>query len=204
MRRMMMNSSALICARMLGAIIFIGIGLPAAAQPPKSAIPAPANKPEPPRPVDAEPNSTLASFGDWTLRCQRLGNGAEIQRVCEVAQQIRAQDQQSPVAELAIGRLKKVDPLHLTVVLPVNVTFSNPPSFTVDGKAPELLDLGWRKCLPGGCIADAALNEDMLRRWKIQTSAGRIAWTDGAGRDLTIELSFRGLTQALDALSKEP
>jgi hypothetical protein len=35
------------------------------------------------------------------------------------------------------------------------------------------------------------------------TSAGRITWTDGAGRDLAIGLSFRGLSQALDALSKE-
>jgi invasion protein IalB len=103
MRRMMTSSSVLFCAGILGAIIFIGIGLPAAAQPPKSAVPAPATRPEPPRPVDAEPNSTLASFGDWTLRCQRLGNGAEIQRVCEVAQQIHAQDQQSPVAERAYG-----------------------------------------------------------------------------------------------------
>jgi invasion protein IalB len=204
MARMMMSSSVFFRAGMLGTIIFVSIGLSAAAQQPKSAFPASATKPEPQRPVDAEPNSTLAGFGDWTLRCQRLGHGAEIQRVCEVAQQIRVQDQQNPVAELAIGRLRKVDPLHLTVVLPVNVTFSNPPSFTADGKVPEPFDLGWRKCLPGGCIADAVLKEDMLRRWKIQTSTGHIAWTDAAGRDLQIDLSFRGLTQALDALSKEP
>jgi invasion protein IalB len=100
--------------------------------------------------------------------------------------------------------LKKADPLRLTLVLPVNVTFSNTPSFSADGKAPELIDLGWRKCLPGGCIADGLLKDDVLRRWKIQPSAERINWTDAAGRDLAIGLSFRGLTQALDALSKEP
>jgi hypothetical protein len=66
------------------------------------------------------------------------------------------------------------------------------------------LDLGWRKCLPGGCIADALLNDDVLRRWKIQTRAGRIAWTDATGGALAIGLSFRGLAQALDALNKEP
>jgi invasion protein IalB len=91
----------------------------------------------------------------------------------------------------------------LTVVLPVNVTISNPPSFSADGKVPELLDLGWRKCLPGGCIADALLTDEVLRRWKTQTSAEHIAWTDAAGRDLAIGVSFRGLTQALDALGKE-
>jgi invasion protein IalB len=204
MRSKMLSSNMSFRVGIFGVIAILGLGSQAVAQGTKPAAPTSVAKPAPPRPVDAEPNSTLASFGDWTLRCQRLGNGAEMRRVCEVAQQIRAQDQQSPVAELAIGRLKTVDPLHLTVVLPVNVTFSNPPSFTVDGKAPESLDLGWRKCLPGGCIADAVLKEDMLRRWKTQTSTEHITWTDAAGRDLTIELSFRGLTQALDALSREP
>jgi invasion protein IalB len=193
MKRLVM-SSGIFCAGILGAIVFLGLGSQAFAQ----------LKPEPPRSVDAPPNSTLASFGDWALRCQRLGNGAEAQRVCEVAQQIRGQDQQNPVAELAIGRLKKADSLRLTVVLPVNVTFSSPLSFSADGKVLEPLDLGWRKCLPGGCIADALLKDDVLRRWKTQTSAGRITWTDAAEHDLAIGLSFRGLTQALDALSKEP
>jgi invasion protein IalB len=188
--------------RILGAIVFLGLGSQAFAQLPKSVAAAPAAKPE--RPVDAEPNSTLASFGDWTLRCQRLGNGAETQHICEVAQQIRAQDQQTPMAELAIGRLKKADPLRLTIVLPVNISLTNQPGFLADGKVPEPLALGWRKCLSGGCVADALLNDEMLHRWKALTNAGHITWTDAAGRDLAIALSFRGLTQALDALSKEP
>jgi invasion protein IalB len=197
MKRTMMSAGMLFRVGILGAIVFLSSGSFAIAQ-------LPAAKTELPRPVDAEPNSSTANFGDWALRCQRLGSSTETQRVCEVAQQIRAQDQQNPVAELAIGRLKKADPLRLTVVLPVNVTFLNPPSFSADGKTPEPLDLGWRKCLPGGCIADALLKDDVVRRWKTQTSAGRIAWTDAAGHDLAIGLSFRGLAQALDALNKEP
>jgi invasion protein IalB len=204
MRRTKMNSAMFFHAGILGAIVYFGLGSLALAQLPKSATPASAAKSESAPPVDAEPNSTSASFGDWALRCQRLGNAAEAPRVCEVTQQVHAQDQQNPVAELAIGRLKKADPLRLTIVLPVNVTISNPPSFSTDSKVPELLDLAWRKCLPGGCIADALLKDDVLRRWKTQTSAEHITWTDASGRDLAIGLSFRGLTQALDALSREP
>jgi invasion protein IalB len=204
MRRTMMNSRTFFHAGVLGAIVYLGLGSLALAQLPKSAAPASAAKSEAALPVDVEPNSTSASFGDWALRCQRLGNGADTQRVCEVTQQIHAQGQQNPVAELAIGRLKKADPLRLTVVLPVNVTISKPPSFSADGKVPDLFDLAWRKCLPGGCIADALLKDDVLRRWKAQTSAEHITWTDASGRDLAIGLSFRGLTQALDALNREP
>src|SRR3984893_6083064 len=145
MRWMMMSSGMGLRVGTFGVIALLALGSQAVAQGTKPAAPTSVGKPEPPRPVDAEPNSTLANFGDWALRCQRLGNGAETQRVCEVAQQIRAQDQQNLVAELAIGRLKKGDPLRMTVFLPVNVSFSSPPSFSADGKAPELLDLGWWK-----------------------------------------------------------
>jgi len=200
--RQIMNSGISFRAGILGTIVILGVGAQAIAQTPKPAVPSPVAKPEATQSIDADPSSTLASFGDWTLRCQRVGNGADKQRVCEVAQQIRTQEQQNPAAELAIGRLKKTDPLRLTVVLPVNVTLLSPPGFSADGTVPETLDIGWRKCLPGGCIADALLKDDVLRRWKILTS-GRITWTDGAGRDLAIGLSFRGLSQALDALSKE-
>jgi invasion protein IalB len=201
--RKIMNSSMSFRAGILGAVVILGVGAQAIAQTPKPAVPAPVAKPEAAQSIDADPSSTLASFGDWTLRCQRIGNGADKQRVCEVSQQIRAQDQQSAVAELAIGRLKKADPLRMTIVLPVNVTLSSAPGLSGDGKAPELLDLGWRKCLPGGCIADALLKDDVLRRWKAEPTVGRITWVDAGGRDLAIGLSFRGLSQALDALSKE-
>jgi invasion protein IalB len=204
MRRMMKSPGMLLRVGIFGAVVFHGLGSLAMAQVPKSKAPALAGKPELQRSVDAEPNSTLASFGDWVLRCQRLGSGTETQRVCEVAQQIRAQDQQNPVAELAIGRLKKTDPLRSTLVLPVNVTFSKLPNVSTDGKLSEPLDFSWRKCFSGGCIADALLKDDMLRSWKSPTNSAHITWTDAAGRDLAIGLSFHGLTQALDALSKEP
>jgi invasion protein IalB len=168
MKQTMMNSGMLFRVGILATLILPGLGSLAVAQATKST--APAAKQEPARPVDAEPNSTQSNFGDWTLRCQRLSNGAETQRVCEVAQQIRAQDQQNTVAEIAIGRLKKADPLRVTVVLPVNITFSNSPNFLTEGSTGEQLDLGWRKCLPGGCIADAQLKEDLLVRWKTPMS----------------------------------
>jgi invasion protein IalB len=201
MKSTMLSSSTSFRFGIFGVIAILGLESQAVAQGTKPAAPTSAVKPS--SLVDAEPNSTLANFGDWSLRCQRIGNAAESQRVCEVAQQIRAEDQQNPVAELAIGRLKKDGPLRLTVVLPVNVTFSNTPSFSADGKAPEPLDLGWRKCLPGGCIADALLKDDVLQRLKIQENAGRITWTNAEGRNLAIGLSFRGLSRAMDALSKE-
>jgi invasion protein IalB len=200
----MMKSRLYFHTVVLGATVVLGLGSYAIAETLKSSGPLTTPKPEASRTVvDATPTSTSANFGDWVLRCQRLGNGTETLHVCEVAQQIRAQDQQNPLAEVAIGRLKKSDPLLLTVVLPVNVAFPNSPSFSPDAKDSDPLDLGWRKCLPGGCFADVVLKDDVLQRWKAQSGNGRLTWKDAAGRDFAIGVSSNGLAQALDAFSKE-
>jgi invasion protein IalB len=153
--------------------------------------------------VDTEPQSTTASFGDWVLRCQRL-QVSELPRICEVAQTVQVQGQQNPIAELAIGRLKRSDPLRLTVILPVNVTFPSTPRMALDTKDSEAVELTWRRCLPGGCIADAVLKDDLLRKWRASGEAGRLEMKDAAARDISIKLSLRGLAQALDALEKTP
>jgi len=162
------------------------------------------NAPAGQRAVDAEPQSTSATFGDWVLRCNRTDNGAQAQRVCEVAQTIVIQGQRAPVAELAIGRIKKADPLHVTVVLPVNVAFPSAPRIFSDAKDNDGLELSWLRCLPNGCYANASPKDDVFRSWRGSRTAGRIETKDAFGRNVVVTISFRGLTQALDALSKEP
>jgi invasion protein IalB len=171
---------------------------PAAAQTnakPDAAKPAPA-------PVSAEPQLTTASYGDWMVRCQHIGDAAAGQRVCEAAETIQTQGAQGPVAQIAIGRLNPSDPLRLTLVLPPNVGFPSSPRMNVDEKESHPIELNWRRCLPGGCFADAEIKDDLTQLWRKQSSQGSIKFKDGAGRDVALPFSFRGLAQALDALAK--
>jgi invasion protein IalB len=152
--------------------------------------------------VDAEPQSTSATFGDWVMRCNRVETSGQAARVCEVAQTIIIQGQQAPVAELAIGRIKKADPFHVTIVLPVNVAFPSAPQVNLDGQ--PSLELTWKRCLPNGCYADAAPKEEVFRSWRAARTTGRIETKDAFGRNVVVTISFRGLSQALDALNKKP
>lgn len=195
-----MNSAPIFLAVACGVIPFLCLGSVSIAQTVKP--PPPVVTSDAPRTGEAEPSSTSASYGDWIMRCQRLGDGSDAERVCEVAQLIRAQDQQNPVAEVAIGRLKKTDPLHLTIVLPVNIALSTPPSLSLNGKDVDGLNFVWLKCLPGGCYANALLTDDVVRRWKDETDARRIIWNDGSGRESAVGLSFNGLGSALNALNR--
>jgi len=151
--------------------------------------------------VPAEPNTTIASYGDWVLRCQRVETAGKTARVCEVAEAIQVQGQAAPIAQLAIGRLSPGEPLRVTVVVPPAVTF--PSSVRVDAKNGASFNLEWRRCLPGGCFADAVLKDDVLARWRGLSETGQLIFKDAGGQDVTLPLSFRGLSQALDALAKE-
>lgn len=163
--------------------------------------PARAQTPAPP-PVSAEPQTTTARFGDWTLRCERSAAGV---RVCEVANSViaTAQGQSGAIAQLAIGRIAKGEPLRLTLVLPNNVSLTALPRIAPDDKAKPWLEASWRRCLPGGCYADAPIEDATLNALKARAEPARLVFKDGAERDVALPFSTRGLTQALDALAKE-
>lgn len=169
--------------------------------PPAPAATAPAAPPAAAQ-VPSEPSVTTASFGDWTLRCQRL-DAAKPGRVCEVALVLQAQGQQAPIAQIAIGRVANNEPLRITAVMPVSVTFPSSVQIILGEKDAKPLDLPWRRCIPTGCFADAAPSDELVKQWRKAGEAGRIQFRDAAGRELALPLSTRGLDPALDALAKE-
>jgi invasion protein IalB len=185
--------------------LFTGAALAQSAAKPGNAAPAPAATApaaaaQAIAPVAAEPSTTTASFGDWVLRCQRVGESEAGTRVCEVAQAMQVQGQKTPIAQIAIGRAAVGEPLRVTLVLLPDVSFPSSAQVVGDG---AVLDLPWRRCLPSGCFADAVAKDDLLKRWRGLTEPGRIVVKSASGREVAIPLSFRGLAPALDALAKE-
>lgn len=152
--------------------------------------------------ISSDPQLTTASFGDWVERCQRVNANSEARRVCEVALTVTASGQTAPLAELAIGRMKRSDPLRLTLVLPVNVSFPSAPKIAL-GDGDDPLELVWRQCVPAGCFAEAAFGAETQRAWREAKSA-KVELKSAAGQTFNFAVSLRGLPQALDAMSKEP
>ena len=166
----------------------------------KSAVqPAPDQK-APPK-LSSVPQNTTASFGDWILRCSRTDEAAA--KVCEVAQQIQVRGQQGLIAQIAVGRIQKTDPMKATVIVPNNIALPSSIRIGLDEKDETGIELQWRRCLPLGCVADAELGAQPLARLRSTGASGRLLFKDGAGNQAAIPLSFYGMTQALDALLKE-
>lgn len=191
-------------SRTIFAWALLGIGMAALAGP-AAAQPAASKPAGPPAAaaVSPEPSSTTASFGDWTLRCQRVADAGKTVRICEVAQVLQAQGQQAPIAQVALGRLANGEPVRVTAVMPVSVSFPSSVQIAMGEKDAKPVELPWRRCLPTGCFAETAPGDDVLKQWRKASEPGRILFRDAAGRDLALPLSARGLDQALDALAKE-
>ncbi len=167
-----------------------------AAPPPTAAPPAAA------APVSADPQDTTATYGTWTLRCQHSAPGAPTARLCAVIQAIQFQGQQGVVAQIVVTRATPKDPMHIAIILPPNISFPSTVKAMIDEKDTQPVELAWQRCLPNGCVAEAELKEDALKRWKAQSDAGRLEFRDAQGRDLAMPFSFKGFAQALDGYAK--
>ncbi len=195
------KSLLLTVAALIG--VWTALIAPSTAQspPPRPAAPkAPAEQTLPP--PSAEPEATTATFSDWTLRCQRFAGAATPMRICEVSHSVQGQTAQTTLLQLAFARLTPADPLRLTLVAPVNVTFPSKPAIRVGDRDSPPVEIEWRRCIPGGCIAELDMREDMLARWRAHVGPGSVTLKDAAGRDVVVPISFRGLAQALDALAR--
>jgi invasion protein IalB len=158
-----------------------------------------------PAPVGADPVTTTASYGDWVLRCQRIGEADKAQKVCEIVQTVQAgqQGQQQPVAQLAFGRVNKTDPWRMTAHLPTNILLPSVAKLTTGEKDAKPLELPWRRCVPVGCFADASLSDAQWKALRGETENAVLDFTDSASRAVKLPISFRGFAQAVDALAKE-
>jgi invasion protein IalB len=174
-----------------GALFAILSGTPVQAADSKDAAP----------PVGAEPQTTSATYGDWTLHCARGPDGVQ---VCELDQPFQMQGQQGLYAQLIIARGTAKGSYRALFEVAPNLSFPSTVKVGVDDKDPTPIDLTWRRCLPGpGCFADADVKDDIVKKWRTQAGPGRITFKDSAGHDVQVAFSFRGLPQALDALVKD-
>ncbi|MDB5594252.1 MAG: hypothetical protein JWM36_1213 [Hyphomicrobiales bacterium] len=186
-----------------------------AATPPRAAGPVqvqaqgvPAKpSPTPDRPAGEPGNAdvTTAAFGDWQMSCRPVAAaaGQPGRRRCEVLQSVVVQGQSAPFAQLGFGKMTPAEPLYFTAVVPPNVTFPGSLKFALDDKDKQPVELSWTRCLPGGCFASIAMKDDVLKRWRAQDQGGRLLFRNGAGQDLVVPVSLKGLARALDALARE-
>jgi len=147
------------------------------------------------------PQRSTATYEDWTLRCEATA-GTPPQKYCEIVQSTQRQGQSNPVTQIAIGRPAKTAPFKTVVLVPVNVWLPAGIKLVYDEKQASFNE-AFNRCLPGGCFAEGELTDDILKRLRARTDRGRLEFKDANQNDITTPVSFKGFSQALDALLKD-
>lgn len=115
----------------------------------------------------AEPSSTSATYGNWTVSCVQTAD----QKVCQMVTKLNlkaADGQLRPLLEIAIGQPPSGGDLRIVLQVPMDVSLREAVVVSIDaeGADPEvspkpqkdLISASYFACVPTGCIADAVLD----------------------------------------------
>ena len=137
---------------------------------------------------------TMATFGDWSLRCE-----AGPPRNCETATTLSNQERR-PMAQIVLGRLNPQAPVLVMAHLPLNVQLPAGVRLALDG-APIVLQ--YQRCVPQGCFATIAVDDALMRRLRAEPAGARLVFQDATQREVTLPVSMRGFNQAQAALAAQ-
>jgi invasion protein IalB len=187
-------------ATLLTGVLLAAIPVTAQQPAPRPAPrPAPAPRPQPQTaPPAVGPQRTSATYGDWVVRCE-IPEG-QTQKTCDMEQ--LAQMQGQTISRIAIPLPIKGQEAKLIIQLPVNVSLAGGVKIEVDAKDRGLI-VPFTRCVPGGCLAEAALKEDEMKRFRAETQPGKMVYKNAADQPVTIPLSFKGFGQAYEALIRQ-
>jgi invasion protein IalB len=140
----------------------------------------------------AAQDRTVATFGDWSVRCE-----AGPPRNCESATTL-ANPAGRPTAQLVLGRLNPQAPLLAMAHLPLNVHLPAGVRLMLDG-AP--LSLQFQRCVPQGCFATIEVDDALLRRLRAEPGGARLVFQDAARQEIALAVSMQGFARAQASLS---
>jgi invasion protein IalB len=169
----------------------------APAQPVAQVQPAPAPAAAP----SETPQRTTATYDDWIVQCEsRTGPPAE--KICEMAQVTQVQGRNTPFSRVAVLRPVKGQPVKLIVQVPINASFAAPVRVSTTENDAGITS-PFARCIPSGCFSEFELRDDILKKFRAASGAGKLSFPDAGGHDVAVPLSFKGFAQAYDALAKE-
>jgi invasion protein IalB len=146
------------------------------------------------------PRITSQAFGNWTYRCQQpMTDGKPGPAACDLTQNVIVSQggKTEPVMSVSVRLPPKGKYYDLTFQLPLGVRIRQGVSVSVDEGTPQPLSYDF--CGPGGCWADGAVSDTLLRAMK-RGKTGRAKVVMFNGQPIVIEFTLAGLPEGLAAL----
>jgi invasion protein IalB len=176
--------------------------LPTVQSAPSAAPQAPSAQANPPTQTSA-PQRTTATYDDWIVQCETQ-TGPPARKVCEMTQltQLQVQGKSQPFSRVIVPHPMKDQPSTMIVQVPVNVSFATNVRIQ-SGEGDQGIVAPFARCVPDGCFSDFEIKDEALKKFRSASTTGKLSFADASGRGLSVPLSFKGFSNAYDALMKE-
>jgi invasion protein IalB len=134
-------------------------------------------------------------FGDWQIRCDTPPGAKE--QTCALVQSVTAEDR--PQVGLSVIVLKTVDGKSrlIRVLAPLGVLLPSQLGLRIDGAS--VGHVQFMRCLPNGCIAEAVLEDDLLKKLSTGKKATFIIFQTPE-QGIGIPVSLKGFADGFAAL----
>lgn len=147
----------------------------------------------------AQPERSVATYGNWELRCETAQRDGAPVESCEIAQAIQIQGQAQPLTQIAIGRPSADAGFRMVLQLPVGVWLPTAPRVALSESA--VYPATFKRCVPTACLADLAVDDAMIAMLSDETlEQGQLRFAMQEGQDTPVPILPRGFAAALQAL----
>lgn len=144
-----------------------------------------------------EPTALSEIYQDWTVSCitPSVVDEQKPLRVCEMVLELRHNESGQRVLTMALQQSEDVG--LMTLIAPFGLLLSEGIEVAVDGT--DLLEIGFRTCLPQGCIAVIEINQNQINVLGTGKSA-LVTMHDTNNQVLKIDASLLGFRAAWERL----
>jgi invasion protein IalB len=136
-----------------------------------------------------------AQFGDWQIRCDTPPGAKE--QSCALVQSVTAANR--PEVGLSVIVLKTADGKNrlIRVLAPLGVLLPAALGLQIDGKSAGHVQ--FVRCLPNGCVAEAVLEDDLLKKLSTGKTATFIIFQTPE-QGIGIPVTLKGFAEGFAAL----
>jgi invasion protein IalB len=134
-------------------------------------------------------------FKDWRVRCERPAEAEKA--TCYIFQDLWLRKIKQRLLHIAVAYHEGSEKATIILTLPLGILL--PPGVEIQVDKTEPFRLAVEQCIEQGCQAITQLDAERLAAFKNGMKA-RVTFQDGKRRAITVPVSLRGFTAALNSL----
>lgn len=143
--------------------------------------------------TDTGPSTLSETYDSWTVQCARTTTNGQTTRNCQMSQELLQPESRQRVMLIAIAPKQGDGAPKATIVAPFGLLLSE--GLRIEAADSELLRGTFRTCMPGGCISEVELSDDLVKQLQGAEKV-TVVMTANDGQVVRTDVSFQGFSAA--------